>query len=206
MATTAQCDAWHAGDAAAGECHQRRARGIRRMDQRDADDEAAIDHAGERERGDQRRHAEHGDAHAVEEADPQAGAHRHDGTEGRHHIAAGHQAGAQDAAEGRDRADGEVQPLAARSDDDRLTQSEQPQERGDLELIGDLAEADEARQHDLAHHQQSDRQPQQQHRTAEAQAFHAMAVRRCSSTMKPSAATITRPLKNSCQMLGMPAK
>ena len=176
------------------------------MRKRDADDEAAIDDAGEGERRHQRRHAEDGNAHAVEEADARSGADGGDGTQWRHHIAAGHQPGAENAAQGRDGTDRKVEALPAGGDDDRLAQPEQPEERGDLELVGDLPEAHEARQYQLSHHQQRDGQPQQQYRASEVETPHAIAVRLCSSTMKPSAATITSPLKNSCQMLGIPAK
>ena len=101
-----------------------RAGSIRRMGQRDADNQAAIYDAGQRQRGDQRRHAKHRDADAVYTARGEAGSDRHDGRRRGHGIAAVHQRRAQYAAEGRNGADRQVEPLAARGHDDCLAKAE----------------------------------------------------------------------------------
>ena len=176
------------------------------MGEGDAHDQPAIDDARQCHRRDERRHAKHGDADAVERADRRARGDGRDACKRRHRIAAGHEGCAQDAPERCDRTDRKIEPLAARRDDDRLAKAEEAEERRDLELVRDLAEADEARQKDLPRDEQKQREGEQQGGAPEADLCHATATRFCSRTMKPSAATITRPLKNSCQMLGIPAK
>ena len=83
------------------------------------------------------------------------------------------------------------------------------QECGNLELVGDLPEPQKTRQQDLPDQQQDEAETQQQNRPPPAHIHadgHANLRCRCSKTMKPKAATITSPLKNSCQILGIPAK
>ncbi len=172
------------------------------LEHRDADDQRAIEHAGQRQRRHQRRHAEQRDAETIQRAGQQPGGHGGDTRQPA--SQAGQQRRAKNAAERGDRADRQIEPLPARRHHHRLTQREQAEKSRDLELVGDLRQAEKARQQDLPTHQQCHADPDQQQNPP--RSAHAVARRAWPNTMKASAAMMTRPLKNSCQMLGMPAK
>lgn len=143
----------------AGNCNNRGVCSVAGREQRDADDQSAIDHTGKRQGRHQRRHAQEGNTKTVQQTGQQS---RRNGSTSRSHSAqARQQRRAKDAAQRRHSPHRQIKSLAARCHRHCLAQGEQAEKRRDLELVGDLRYVEKAGQQDLPAHQQRHAKPHQ---------------------------------------------